>query len=180
VSNIKWIQSALFYAWFFIGTPVYLVHVGLTGLIRGTRKDRINILTEYVLLAGIGVGAYLLARRFDRFDVIIHAWAIPMIVAMIFANVRSWAEHALTKPGSPLTRTRTVTSNRAVSFLMCNLNYHLEHHLCPGIPWYNLPRMHALLREEFKEHGAIIYKSYWRFLFDALRYGVHGLAMPSM
>ena len=68
----------------------------------------------------------------------------------MFGNVRSWAEHALTRPGDPLTCTRTVTSNRVVSFLMCNLNYHLEHHLFPGVPWYNLPALHALLADEYR------------------------------
>jgi fatty acid desaturase len=45
--------------------------------------------------------------------------------------------------------TRTVTSNRVVSILMCNLNYHLEHHTFPGIPWYHLPLLHGLLAPEY-------------------------------
>lgn len=180
VSSSKLVQSILFYAWFFIGTPVYLVHVAIIGMVRGNWRSRFDIMTEYVFLAGIGAGAYILARRFERVDLVIHCWAIPMIVAMVFANVRSWAEHAMTVPGSALTRTRTVTSNKVVSFMMCNLNYHLEHHLCPGIPWYKLPRMHVLLQDDYKKHNAIIYKSYLHFLWDALRNGVHGLAMPSM
>jgi len=31
---------------------------------------------------------------------------------------------------------------------MCNENYHLEHHLYPGVPWYRLSEVHAALREE--------------------------------
>src|SRR5262245_64858773 len=83
--------------------------------------------------------------------------ALP--VPIVFGNVRSWAEHALTRPGHPLTQTRTVTSNRVVSFLMCNLNYHLEHHLFPGVPWYNLPRLHALLADEYRRAGAQVHRS---------------------
>jgi len=106
-----------------------------------------------------------------------------MIIAMIFANVRSWAEHTQTIPGDLLTQTRTVVSNRVVSFLMCNLNYHLEHHLCPSIPWYNLPAMHKLMQDEYRRRNSFIYTSYLRFLFDAFRNGVHGISamkMPSM
>ena len=55
----------------------------------------------------------------------------------------------------------------------------MEHHLCPAIPWYNLPKMHTLLKEEYKRDGGHIYGSYLRFLWDALRTGVHGvLALP--
>ena len=59
---------------------------------------------------------------------------------------------------------------------MCNTNYHLEHHLCPGIPLYNLPRVHSLLQPEFRRAGSFIYKSYLKFMWDTLRTGVHGFA----
>lgn len=180
VTNSRFVQSILFYSWLIIGTPVYVLHVAVTGWLRGTRRDRVNIVVEYLLLAAMGIGVLAAAWRYGRFDLIIHCWAIPMIVAMVFGNLRSWAEHAMTVPGNPLTRTRTVTSNRVVSFLMFNLNYHLEHHLCPAIPWYHLPKMHVLLKDEYRRAGSIIYKSYWRFLWDALTTGVHGLALPSM
>ncbi|MBI2089732.1 MAG: fatty acid desaturase [Deltaproteobacteria bacterium] len=57
-----------------------------------------------------------------------------------------------------------------------NLNYHLEHHLYPSMPWYNLPRLHALLQDNYRQAGSFIYKSYMKFLWDAFRAGVHGLA----
>ena len=77
----------------------------------------------------------------------------------------------LTTPGHPLLQTRTVTSTKLLSFLNVNLNYHLEHHLFPAVPWYNLPKVHTLLQEEYEQAGAFIYSSYLRFLVDAFRYG---------
>ncbi len=183
VTKNRFLLSLLFYSWLIIGTPVYLIHVAATALIRGSRRDRIDVIVEYVLLVGLVVGAILVARHLGRTDVFIHCWALPMIIAMIFGNIRSWAEHTMTIPGDPLTRTRTVVSNRAVSLMMCNLNYHLEHHLCPGIPWYNLPKMHKLLKDDYRKAGSFIYDSYLRFLFDAFRNGVHGISamrMPEM
>lgn len=179
----RFLLSALFYSWLVIGTPIYLIHVFLTSMIRGTWRDRRDVLVEYTLLVVIFSGAYATARHFGRTDVLLHCWAFPMIIAMIFANVRSWAEHTQTIPGDPLTQTRTVVSNRLVSFLMCNLNYHLEHHLCPSIPWYNLPAMHELMKDEYHRRNSFVYTSYLRFLFDAFRHGVHGISamkMPSM
>ena len=124
-----------------------------------------------LLLYGVAIG---LAASLGRLDVVVHGWLIPLAVAIAFGNARSWAEHALTVPGDPLTHTRTVTSNRVVSLLMCNLNNHLEHHLCPGVPWYNLPRLHALLAPEYRAAGAFVHRSYLRFLWEAARVGVHG------
>ena len=28
------------------------------------------------------------------------------------------------------------------------MGYHLEHHLFPGVPFYNLPKLHLMLMEE--------------------------------
>jgi len=117
---------------------------------------------------------FLAAMHQGRWDLVLHGWAIPLIVAIAFGNARSWAEHAMTAPGNPLTHTRTVTSNRLVSFLMCNLNYHLEHHLFPGVPWYNLPKLHALMAGDYRHAGAFVHRSYLRFLWEAARVGVHG------
>lgn len=179
VTNSKFLQSLLFYIWPLIGTPVYLIHVPMTALTRGKGKDRQDVVVEMLLLAVIWSTLFWMASHYGRWDIVLHCWLLPFVVAGAFGNVRAWSEHAMTDPGSPLNRTRTVTSNKIVSFLMCNLNYHVEHHLCPAIPWYNLPKMHALLKEEYARDGGHIYGSYLRFLWDALRTGVHGvLALP--
>lgn len=171
--------SLLFYAWLVIGTPIYLVHVPAFALKHGRWRDRLDILLEYALLVLLFGTAFGLAHAYGRWDMVLHCWAMPMCVGMVFGNVRSWSEHSMTIPGHPFTQTRTVTSNKLVSFLMCNLNYHLEHHLCPAIPWYNLPRMHALMLDEYRQAGSFVYRSYLRFLWDAFRTGVHGIAhMP--
>jgi fatty acid desaturase len=96
-----------------------------------------------------------------------------MGVAAVLGSIRGWAEHMMTRPGHPLTQTRTVISNRVLSFFMCNLNYHLEHHLFPAVPWYNLPRLHRLLQDDYRAAGSFIYRSYLRFCWDAFRGGVH-------
>lgn len=179
VTPNRFLLSLVFYSWLVIGTPVYIVHVTITALRKGTRQDRIDVVVEYALLIALFGAVVATAWHFQRTDLILHCWAYPMIVAMLFGNTRSWAEHAMTLPGNPLTSTRTVTSNSLVSFLMCNLNYHLEHHLLPGIPWYNLKKVHALLQPEYQAAGSFIYRSYWRFMWDALRNGVHGISwMP--
>lgn len=170
--------SAAFYAWGVIGMPVYLIHVPVNALRRGTPRDRADVLLEYGLILALYAGVLAMAIRHDALPMLLHGWLVPATVAAMFGNVRGWAEHAMTLPGNPLTQTRTVRSNALVSLLMCNLNYHLEHHLFPAMPWYNLPRLHHLLEEDYRRAGSFVYRSYLRFLWDALRVGVHGLAQP--
>jgi fatty acid desaturase len=44
--------------------------------------------------------------------------------------------------------TRTVLLNPSFSFLYFNLNYHVEHHLFPLVPFHSLPKLH----KEIKHH----------------------------
>jgi fatty acid desaturase len=180
LSRRRWVLSFVFYAWGAIGLPIYLLHVPATALLRGNAGQRRLILLEYALLLALYSAVIVASVRVGWTAAVIHCWILPMIVAAIFGNVRGWAEHMMTRPGHPLTQTRTVTSNALVSFFMCNLNYHLEHHLFPAMPWYNLPKLHRLLEGEYLAAGAIIHRSYLRFVWDALRIGVHGVAPGSL
>lgn len=146
----------------FAGIYFYLPMVALTGYRKAKGEVRFNIVAEYTLIALILATVLLLFPL----DTIIHLWVVPLLIAGQLSNVRGLAEHGLMSTGNPFIDTRTVLSNRFVSFMMCNLNYHLEHHLFPGIPWYNLPKVHHLLREEYEKAGASVYRSYTSFLID--------------
>lgn len=72
------------------------------------------------------------------------------------------------------TDSRTVTSNAVTSFAMNNLNYHLEHHLVPRMPWYNLKRFHAMMLDEYEPAKSHIRKSYVSFLVELIIKGPLG------
>lgn len=42
--------------------------------------------------------------------------------------------------------TRTVYLNPVFRFLYLNMNYHMEHHMFPGVPYYNLPALHEEIK----------------------------------
>jgi fatty acid desaturase len=94
--------------------------------------------------------------------VLLQVWLIPGVLVGYISAVRALAQHALTDPADPLLASRSVRSNRLVSFLLLNENYHLEHHLFPEIPSYNLPGLHALLRARVPH--TVEARSYSRFL----------------
>lgn len=43
---------------------------------------------------------------------------------------------------------RTVYMNPVSRFIYWNMNYHLEHHMFPLVPYHNLPRLHELIRHD--------------------------------
>lgn len=43
---------------------------------------------------------------------------------------------------------RTVLMNPVFSFLYTNMNFHIEHHMFPMVPFYNLPALHAEIRDD--------------------------------
>ena len=44
--------------------------------------------------------------------------------------------------------TRTVILNPFFSFLYSNMEYHIEHHIFPKIPFYNLKKLHKVIKHE--------------------------------
>ena len=151
--------------WFFIGAYFYLFHIAFTGFKLASPNERKKIAQEYlVLLLLVG-----LVFTFVPLKILTSVWLIPILFAAQIAQIRGLAEHAFTAGDSSIRATRTVTGNRLVSFFMCNLNYHLEHHYYPGVPWYNLPRLHLLLLEDLQNQGASIYSSYLCYLRDVFK-----------
>ena len=44
--------------------------------------------------------------------------------------------------------TRTVYMNPVYRFLYLNMNYHIEHHMFPMVPYYNLPKLHEAVKDQ--------------------------------
>jgi fatty acid desaturase len=44
--------------------------------------------------------------------------------------------------------TRTVLLNPVLRFLYSNMNYHMEHHMFPMVPYHRLPDLHAMIRAQ--------------------------------
>ena len=64
--------------------------------------------------------------------------------------------------------TRTVLMNPVFRFLYLNMNYHVEHHMFPAVPYYRLPALHAEIRDQLVEPLPNTVAAY-REIFHALR-----------
>jgi fatty acid desaturase len=140
-----------------MGTLVYMPLIPVVAWRRAGPEDRRRILAEYAGMACV----WALAFTFIPMRFLLQAWLLPGVAVGYFSAIRALAQHALTGD-EPLLASRSVRSGRLVSFLLLNENLHLEHHLFPEIPSYNLPRLRALLRPHLPR--AVETASYTRFL----------------
>jgi fatty acid desaturase len=117
------------------------------------RRDRWVVVAFHVLTPLVAfVAGYLLEY--------LVLWVLPLVtVLQAVLRFRAILEHgAVTDISSPLTAART---NVGPSWLIRtlfphNVNYHVEHHLYPAIPQYNLPACHAALQERgWLEHAEV-------------------------
>ena len=165
LSSSARVLKALYWVMFFFGAYLFLFDVPLEGIKRTVGRRRIVILLE----CGFTLAVHLTAWMLIPASVIAEAWLLPMLVAVQIGNVRGLAEHGITLKENEFIDTRTVTTSAIASFLMCNVNYHLEHHLYPGVPWYNLPKLHRLFDDSYRKAGASVYRSYVSLLIDMLK-----------
>ena len=68
---------------------------------------------------------------------------------------------------------RTVYMNPVSRFIYWNMNYHVEHHMFPMVPYHALPRLHALIKDDLPApSGSIIaaYREMWPAIRRQLKY----------
>jgi fatty acid desaturase len=69
--------------------------------------------------------------------------------------------------------TRTVYMNPISRFIYWNMNYHVEHHMFPMVPYHALPRLHELIRHDLPDPNPSIWHAYrevWPVLLRQLKY----------
>ncbi|MEM8887548.1 MAG: fatty acid desaturase family protein [Bacteroidota bacterium] len=108
-------------------------------------KSKLPRILFYVILATV-------LSIFGLWKAYLLYWVIPYLSTFfMFQYVRSVSEHfGELERDHLLNSTRTVKTNLFERFFFAphNVSYHLEHHLYPGVPYYNLPQLHNLLMEQ--------------------------------
>jgi fatty acid desaturase len=99
-------------------------------------------------------------------------WLVPYLTVFnLLLHVRSIAEHFATENDDPLNITRTtIIPAWEKIFFPKNINYHLEHHLYPAVPFYRLPALHRELMGQptYRQKAHVTY-SYFGVLRECLR-----------
>ena len=55
--------------------------------------------------------------------------------------------------------TRSVSLDPITEFLYWHMNWHIEHHMFPGVPFYNLKKLHNFLKDDMPKPRTL--KSAW-------------------
>ena len=77
-------------------------------------------------------------------------WLIPVIIGYPPVNYVRNLEHAdceVSKSPNMLRNTRTCESYFIIRLLLWETNFHAEHHCYPMVPFFNLPKLHALMND---------------------------------
>lgn len=120
------------------------------------------------LIAGVFLHfaiAFLLGWRFYLLFVI-----APMLSGLYVASVlRSVTEHHDVTEGNHWTNARSIVTHPALEFFWSNVNYHLEHHLYPAVPYHALPKLRRALALDFQSHRSNVESGYGRTAVTLLR-----------
>ena len=61
---------------------------------------------------------------------------------------------------------RTVYMNPISRYIYWNMNYHIEHHMFPMVPYHALPRLHALIKGDLPPPNTSIIDGYREIIYS--------------
>ena len=100
--------------------------------------------------------------------ILILYWIVPLFsILQVILRVRGYSEHAgRIAETDELLRSRTVDAGPLERFLLApgNVNRHLEHHLYPYVPFFNLEKLHGLLASAQNAESVAPARGYVRLL----------------
>jgi fatty acid desaturase len=134
--------------------------------IKNLTLNSLNIFPKSVVNTYISANLKLRIKNTARTILIIHILIITFVCNFLnfyyyfllfiapftfnfLSNMVGRAQHYKLEHNSNDTfkNTRTIRMNFLLEFLNWNMNYHIEHHINPAVPFYNLPKFHKQIRE---------------------------------
>lgn len=149
-----------------LGSFIYISLIPFLGFRSASTKSRLVIIAEYCVI----IIVFALFFTYVPTSAVLLYWFYPMLIMNVLTNIRGLASHALGDQENIYLSSRTVKGSKLISLLFMNENYHLEHHIFPRTPSYNLPAMHKLIWNRLPQ--AIYAESYLHFLFSLLKAGL--------
>lgn len=129
---------------------------------RRIKRDHIVMVLMITLLSAISV-------KFG-IEIILYLWILPlMLVAAPVHALIEMPEHfrCATDSTDPFENTRTIKSNAFMNWFTNGNNYHVEHHLMPGLPIDRLHDLHEKIHEKCK-YLEVSYKAFYLGLIRSM------------
>jgi MocE subfamily Rieske [2Fe-2S] domain protein len=118
-----------------------------------------------IYAAVIGLAIYqrsILPLMFVGFPQLYGAWLTPIYAHPQHAGLaENVLDHRL--------NCRTVYMNPVNRFLYWNMNYHIEHHMFPLVPYHNLPRLHEVVKADMPTPYRNLFAAWWEIVPALLR-----------
>ncbi|MEA5581224.1 fatty acid desaturase [Nodularia harveyana UHCC-0300] len=144
-------------------TILYLIFVPSLAWRYGNNQERIKIVSEYLFL----ILTYIIIWQFVPLQLFFITWVVPFILTNFAINIRGLTQHGITDATDPFLASRSIETHPIIQFLLVHENFHLEHHLFPSVPSYNLPKLHKLVLPQINRR--VTCKSYLSFLLQFFR-----------
>jgi fatty acid desaturase len=123
---------------------------------------------------GFYVVVVLIIAWFGALHLLFMYWFVPLFTWLILIfRIRSIAEHSAIEGSSDAyahTRSTRASLLEHIFVAPKNVNYHIEHHFFPSVPFYRLPKLHRTLmsKPEFKD-SVHVTRSYLGVLRECTR-----------
>ena len=121
-----------------------VIEMALAFYYLGVGKDEIKRAAPYYVVAAAALTVTVSWQGFVLY------WLLPYFTILpVLHRFRMIAEHYAVPNQHVLNNTRNVISNPFATYFLGPhaTNLHLTHHLCPYIPWFNVPKARRLLLE---------------------------------
>jgi fatty acid desaturase len=129
--------------------------VGYYGIqeMRNASGFRTKVPKHLTILRSVGYAAVALAAIvFGFVPQLLMYWLVPLSTTfLLLMYVRAVADHHAGLAHDHIyaeARTTILSWWEALLIAPHNINYHIEHHFYPSVPFYNLPRLHQVLLED--------------------------------
>lgn len=134
---------------------------------RSKKVDSYSIVRIVYYVSILAVVTY-----FQIWPIFLLLWIVPLLTWLkMILRIRSIAEHYSVENDHVYSRTRTTLPSIVEKLLIAprNINYHLEHHLYPSVPFFRLPKLHALLMKDVEFRSkAHLTSTYWGVLRECV------------
>jgi fatty acid desaturase len=132
--------------------PIFIPWMVVPNIFSKTKTPRKEVFGFFAFVLGVGI----LLSFSSNWITILLMWFIPLATVMnVIFRIRGIAEHFCIADRDELDATRTVlpTTFEKIILAPLSVNFHLEHHLFPSVPFYRLNELHHLLMTvpDFKE-----------------------------
>jgi fatty acid desaturase len=149
---------------------IYYLKLALMLLSKDTGVSRGFLVARY----GFYSVVIAILAWFGTIHLLLMFWFVPLFTWMtVIFRIRSIAEHsAIEGRANAYAQTRSTRATVLEHIFVApkNVNYHIEHHFYPSVPFYRLPELHRVLmaKSEFKD-SVHMTRSYLGVLRECVR-----------